>query len=65
MICLQYNANLRNGLIGNAISQIKTRGQPSSLGEPGGQVFIIAIEKIKTHPIFLDIKERRKGQKKS
>jgi len=26
MICFQYNANLRNGLIGNAISQIKTQG---------------------------------------
>ena len=26
MICLQYNANLRNGLIGNAILQIKTQG---------------------------------------
>jgi len=34
MICFQYNTNLRNGLIGNAISQIKTwRGlwpQPNS-----------------------------------
>ena len=33
MICLQYNANLRNGLGGNAISQIKTqRGNPLLYG---------------------------------
>jgi len=25
MICLQYNANLRNSLVNNAISQIKTQ----------------------------------------
>src|SRR3990167_10334971 len=31
IICFQYNANLRNGLIGNAISQIKTQGGTNPL----------------------------------
>ena len=31
MICFQYTANLRNGLGGNAISQIKTQGGTNPL----------------------------------